>query len=172
MKLTEEIILTKPHYAPAGAPINKYLISDKPIDELINNLHKKGIEINSDYSEKEVRYSTKTIDGSFKEKEVIVPLLTKFSGETTLIAFYLRNRKGLELELQNYSNIISSPRKGVIGGSVAGNFGISCKISLEGITIEPSIVNKVKSAIEETYIKDDCEKENYFKKFFKNLEEK
>ena len=99
MKLTEDIILTKHHYAPAGAPINRYSISDKPINALIDNLCEKGIEVNSDYSEKEVKYFMRTGKSSSEERVVTVPLLTNFPNEVTPMTFYLKDGGGLELEL-------------------------------------------------------------------------
>ena len=54
MKHIEEIILTKQHYAPFGFPITRYSISDNSIDEFVSNLKEQKLEINPDYSEKEV----------------------------------------------------------------------------------------------------------------------
>lgn len=150
MKLTENIILTKHHFAPAGSPIDRYSISDKPVSNLIKNLCEQDVKINSNYSEKEISYLAQTEQESDKERIVKIPLLTKLP-DATPIAFYLRSESGLELELRDYSDITQRPSRGVIGGTIAGSFGIICKLSAEGETTDLSVVEKVKKALEKTY---------------------
>ena len=154
MRTEGTILLTNHHHAPVGCPINRYLISDKPIDDLIENLHKNGIEISPDYSYKDVRYVKKHGElGDFvcEEKTVTVPLETKFPMDVTPMVFYLSDGKTLKLEFRNYSNITKSPNKGVVGGSLSGDFGIACSLTLDGTDIDESIVDKVREAMKTTY---------------------
>lgn len=159
MELTDKIILTKHHYAPAGTPIERYSISDQPIEVLVANLNRQGIKINPDYSSKSVKYSQQVRDqGSFVEERgveraVILPLLTQFPEgiQTELIAFYLRDGRGLQLRLRDYGHITKWPGEGMIGGSVAGDFGIQCKLRVEQKILDKTIAEKVKTALKDTY---------------------
>ena len=152
MKITENIILTKHHYAPAGASIDRYLISDKPLDVLIKALEKYTITIDLKSSEKKVVYISTREKSGGEEKEVVVPLDAKFSNGARDVVYYLKERNGLELEVSNYSSVTERPGKGVCGGTFAGDFGIIGRLTLEGREVDMGLIQKVKLAMEETYL--------------------
>lgn len=160
MKLVETILLTKHHSAPAGSLPRRYSISDQPIDKLISNLQEQGIEINPNYSEKEVEYKLQTSKWDFSHRKTIVPLAAEFPNDTTLMVFYLRNGSGLELKICNYDHITQRPPERVIGGTVAGDFGIICELSIEGTTVDLSVIDKIIEAMKKTY--ESNSKETFF----------
>jgi len=138
MKHIEEIILTKQHYAPFGFPITRYSISDNSIDEFVSNLKEQKLEINPDYSEKEVKYYARKGPKSSEERTVTVPLATKFADVVSLTALYLRDGRGLELELRDCNH--------------RGESGIICKLTTEKVDV--SVLDKVREAMRRTYDED------------------
>ncbi|HLC86791.1 MAG TPA: hypothetical protein VJH65_00745 [Candidatus Nanoarchaeia archaeon] len=155
MEITEELRFLNHYFGPASCPqkgFEDHSISDKPIELLIENLHKKSIEINLTYSEKEVKYNMYYYKRIYGEKTVIIPLLTKFPNEikVTPITFYLRNENRLELKLSDYNHKTVEPEEDFICGDVGGYSGIICKLSVKE-NVESSIIDKVKEAIKETY---------------------
>ncbi len=155
MKLTEEIGLTHHEYGSASHHNRKHSISNKSIDEFIAKLKEKGITIDQDSSEKKISYYSKR---KSEYKEATVPLgatLPKNVGHT-LVYFLQGTGTGnsrhvkYDLELKNYSSTGSSGNR--IGGSVEGEYGITCKLTIEGNEIDVSIVDKVEKALHETYL--------------------
>lgn len=151
MKLTEEIKLLRPHYGPVGSQGVRYSISDRPIEEFIDNLLGEGIKIDLDKSVMDVRYDLKTCQQLQTERNTTVPLGTQFPQEVHIDAFYLRDGESLELMLKDYDHTTSHSRKGVIGGYATRTTGIICNLTLEGKTVDPSVVDKVTKALRETY---------------------
>ena len=155
MKITEEVKLTHHEYGPASHHNREYSISDKSIDELIAKLGEKGIIVDSNASEKKISYySTRKNE----HQEATVPLGTTFPGNVKHTLAYFLQGTGTgdsrhvkyELELKDYSSTGSSGNR--IGGSVSGEYGVICNLTVEGNKIDASVVDSVNKAIHETYI--------------------
>ena len=101
MRVTENIPLLMHFFGEKGYPENPYPISDAFVSKLISALHEQGIEINPEYSEKEVNYSVQITPENSAERTATVPLATKFPKEAKPTAFYLRTENGLLSEHQN-----------------------------------------------------------------------
>ncbi len=52
----EDILVSKHHFTPAGSPIERYSIADKPIDALVTALGAEGVSIEPQYSHKVIGY--------------------------------------------------------------------------------------------------------------------
>jgi hypothetical protein len=152
MKIEDTILLTTEHYGPAGSEMDRITLSDKPVEELIANLGKNGIDIIACESEQTVSYQFRENQRrGVSAKTATVPLGTTLPVQTIPARFYLRNKEGLELVFRNYDNITQRPPEGVFGGSYGGHFGIACEVILERTDLDITIPKRVKSAMEQTY---------------------
>jgi len=147
MKLTEEIKLcTGYHGMPGGRSQKYYSLNYGDVGDLIAKLFEQDIEIVPEMSEKSVRYFI----GS-KHKDVKVPLSTIFPEDVNEFAYILRDSSGLQLTISDYDKVTSSPRKGLIGGSSSGYWGVKCQLEYDGRDVDPNIVDKVKEVLDNEF---------------------
>ena len=148
MRVTENIPLLMHFFGEKGYPENPYPISDAFVSKLISALHEQGIEINPEYSEKEVNYSVQITPENSAERTATVPLATKFPKEAKPTAFYLRTENGLELQLHESSQLHLRDSRGEMGPAIrSGNLGLICNLSLEGTFVDITVIDKVKKIL-------------------------
>ncbi len=150
MEIIEKIILSISHYGPVGSQIICPRLHDESCEVLLKNLNVAGVLMDSKLSEKTFKYNIKNF-----ERESTVPIETIIPKYIVqhLQSYLLRDGNGLELMLRDWEEISSRPQKGIIGGTFSGRFGISGKLIINREDPKIEIINNVKKALEETYMK-------------------
>lgn len=109
MLFQDTIYVIVPHRGPVGTYPKRPSIKDKPIEELIENLTKEGVPVAHGLSREKIEIMGKT---QADREGGIVPLGTKYPWDVNIVAYYLRNNKGLELEISDYESITERPPQG------------------------------------------------------------
>ncbi len=153
MKLTEKILVAVPYSGPVGSIENGPFLGDEPINEVQMQLIESGVPIKPMYSEVEIMYESKISQYRTEERIAIVPILVSFPEAVSPRAkrYFFRGEEGLELELRNYHHITQRPQRGMIGGTIAGEMGIQCDVSLEGKTTDLEIIRNIRSVLTDLY---------------------
>ncbi len=156
MKIEDSFTIVKHHYAPSGTPIERYHISDVPLDRIVTELNSSGVMVYSNLSSKQVRFSGS--EGAFKGSiKSIVPLYTIFpeSVSVTLERINLHDGKGLEIILRDFEHVTVRPEEGVMGGPYGGQFGIMCEVRIESYNPQVEEVSAIRKIIQDLYRKSD-----------------
>ncbi len=152
MICTEEIIHAKYHCGPVGASIDRPSLRYESIEALIANLSANGVNVNPEYSQKQVKYPLSTGPSETVAHTALLPLASQLPPNSSIETIHLRDGKGLELEFRDYDHIISEPPTGRIGGFSSGDFGIICKLTLKKSKPDLSVIDAVREAIARTYV--------------------
>ena len=148
MKVREKIILSVHHYGPVGSRLICPRVHDEPYELLLKNLNAASILIDSKLSEKTIKYY---IGNSLRELTVPVETTMPIYSKENLQSYSLKDGNGLELTLENWEEITGRPPRGVFGGTLSGDFGVIGKLLFSGDDL--TIIQNVKKALEETYMK-------------------
>lgn len=141
MKIIDEFLISVRHSGPVGEPLLQPSVSDKPVCNLLALLSQSGFPIKDHDSEVFFCYAIRGVT-----KSSVMPL--KMLSDQAVTKYVLRG-SGLEVSLENYSNILERPPAGVIGGTIIRDAGILCRIEKE--TEQPEELKKLRTVIEEFY---------------------
>ena len=158
MRVEERVLVTNAYH---GNPVEnrQFSIKDINLAQLIEMLREMSIDINLKYSQQRREYQIHTRLGMEPQKITAVLPLEATLQDSSPQAYYLRDGEGLELELTNYEHITQRPSEETLGGPISGEFGIQCKIVIEGEEVDLSIVDRVRSTLYKTAYRESIVRE-------------
>jgi hypothetical protein len=158
MEFTGRIVVAENYCVPAGGLVDSVSISSEPIEKLIDNLRGRGVDIDSSNSLMDIRFDVRGMRGMREKKAGVVMLGTTFPRHVDVVAYHLRDAKGLlELEISDYEDDRSLGRPGDVGGTIEGEAGVVCDFSLRTKNGDVSVVREIRAAMEEIYRVDSSE---------------
>jgi len=141
MKIEDELYLVVKSHKPHGATIVAPSICDHNIDDLIKELKRIGVEIDTSNSEKVITYKIFDV-----ERESTVPLRSSFDDPVKIIGYNLRNER-LEMILRDYHH--SEPTGRI--GPVPRTDGIYCRLKVNGTYEDGEVIEPIKKLLREFY---------------------
>ncbi len=131
-------------FVPSGSHVSSRSIMDRNINDLIDRLREKSIEIDIQNSEQSIEYFVFGV-----KRNATVPLQASFEDYVKTNKYFLRNKK-LEIILTDYHKTTST--SGRIGGTLYHEKGVVCLLKLNCTDEDLWIWKTAKTVLEEFYM--------------------